>query len=119
MSLLLGHGRPIKEIPAIRQFRRKSPGTRSSRKTSASSMRIIACQDSASLNQFDNRRSISSSSLPKSATVNDSNGRWLFFAMHSDCVTLRMFCLGYLEPTNCKVFPVPGSPGQVLVFVLI
>lgn len=73
-------------LPDTKLFLRKASGPDRlfSRKTSASSISIMAFQDAANVSQCDSLRSISSSSVPISATVRERRGVLDDSATHSE-----------------------------------
>jgi len=59
---------------------------------------------------MDSLRSITSSLVPRSATVNESNGRLHAFDIHSIKVNLEASHTNDLDLPTVYVLPVPGSP---------
>jgi hypothetical protein len=71
-------------LPVTSEFRDKSSFSRRSRYMSASSIKTIPFHDVALSSHLANFASMVVSSVPRSATVNDSNGLFVCFATHSN-----------------------------------
>jgi hypothetical protein len=78
---------------------------------SASSMRTIPFHDVALSSHFANFASMVVSSVPRSATVKESNGRLVCFATHSILSVLKILSLDEGEErTNSESLPRPRMP---------
>lgn len=100
--------------PETRLFRCRSLTCLFSKKTSASSIKMIAPQSAPRWNHSPRMSSICRSSVPISATVRRNNGRRVYLATHSElCISLIVLqCASAIYLPTVYVLPVPGGPSE-------